>query len=38
MAEASELFWILVVGTRDSGGAGELGVSGGLRGGAVEVL
>jgi len=38
VAEASELLWVLVVGIRDAGCAGELGVFGWVCGCAVEVL
>lgn len=37
-SEASELFWVLVVGVGHAGGAGELGLFGGVCGCAVAVF
>ena len=38
MVEASELFWVLLVGVGESDGVGECSLFGGLCGGAVEVF
>lgn len=38
MAQASELFWVLLVGVGDAGGVGEYDLLGGVCGGVVEVL